>query len=176
MMELSFVKCFRNGYEDPVKRLLDMNFMEVPVETKKFREALDSGDIRSLHVFWLSDEPINSTYEKAFRLVSEYIQEQPGMYQLIMEHMRVSFLKRVLMYGLDYHLESYVYAALNNGAQKYVENDEFLMFRIRQMKMKQDLSNMTERRLIEHSRVLQQMLEHLPTEEALQELQRGSNR
>lgn len=165
MMELTFVKCFISEYEEPMRRILNLNFWENPVETDEFRKALDSGDVRELYRFWMSDMPINTTFEKAFSLVKDDMTSHPAMYALIIECMHERFLLRTITYGFDYDIKAYIYAALNNGAEKLVEHDEFAMFKIRQMKYKQKLDEGLEERLNVHSKAMLKMLEHIPIDE-----------
>lgn len=165
MMEQTFVKCFISEYEDPVRRILDLNFWENPVETDEFRKALDSGNVRELYRFWMSDMPISSTFEKAFGLVKEHMTSHPSMYDLLIKCMHKCFLLRMMSYGFDYDIKAYIYAALNNGAEKLVERDEFTMFKIRQMKYQQKLDEGLEGRLNIHSKAMVKMLEHIPIDE-----------
>lgn len=163
MYDKTFVKCFRNGFVDPVKKVLDNNFMEEVKETTEFRKALDSGEIKSLYEFWRTDFPVDSTYKKAFELVKEYMTEQPSLYNCMIIWMHERLLLRVLRYGLDYGLDSYVYAALNNGAESLAEHDEYTMFRIRQMKQKEELPRFIEQRLVESAR-MRMMLAHISSQ------------
>lgn len=162
MLETEFVTYFRKGYETPIKHILDMNFgNSVVTDSKDFREALDSGNIMNLYAFYHTDSPINSTYDKAFKLIEDYVEENSAMYQVLMEHMSIVFLKRILVYGIDYGVDAYVYAALNNGVEKYIDHDPFIAYVLKKKKHEAELSPIMEGRITLHSYFLAHQLDHV---------------